>query len=166
MKHQWLSIDFDEASHIDRHEEPEAFAEAMHLHSEELHRLEAREHELKEKIQAAKEHHHMLYKPWENEGTVKERVKLRELYHAVHNTCVCGWVCVGVCVGASLCFSVAVAVMMTGRRSVGRSVKRTDGRVQRVLGGVQVQSGRSRQQGPGWCWCWWLRVGGCVLVGG
>lgn len=78
-KHQILSIDFDEASHIDRHAEPERFAEAMHLHSEELHRLEDRETELKEKIKAAKEHHHMLYKPIENEGMCTYRMTQHSL---------------------------------------------------------------------------------------
>eukprot|EP00750_Incisomonas_marina_P010023 INCI16216.5.p1 GENE.INCI16216.5~~INCI16216.5.p1 ORF type:complete len:448 (-),score=72.96 INCI16216.5:1233-2576(-) len=67
-KHQILSIDFGGGSHIDRHAEPERYAEAMHLHSEELHRLKDRETELKEKIKAAKEHHHMLYKPIDSEG--------------------------------------------------------------------------------------------------
>jgi hypothetical protein len=67
-------------------EDAQEKAEAGHLYSEEIHKIEDRKTELRELIRGAKQHHHMLYKPWDNEGSVKERVALRELYEKVHHT--------------------------------------------------------------------------------
>jgi len=84
-KHQVLTIEFDDGNHLD-HLDREEKGAIMHEHAQELHKLEDREHELRELITASKQHHHLVYKPWENEGTIKERVKLREMYEKIHNT--------------------------------------------------------------------------------
>lgn len=83
-KKKAMSTDFKDGDDWDPND-PEGKAEAMHLFSEEMHKIEDRMIELTELITESKEHHHMLYKPIDDEGTIAERVKLRQLYEQVHN---------------------------------------------------------------------------------